>query len=73
MSWSRVFSGIIAIAVALGMILWGGWYFTLGLGIIIYLGQLEYFQLVRATGIEPAAKTTLAVSQALLITAAFAP
>ncbi|MEA5500103.1 phosphatidate cytidylyltransferase [Limnoraphis robusta] len=73
MSWSRVFSGIVAITVALGMILWGGWYFTIGFGIIIYLGQLEYFQLVRAKGIEPAGKTTLVVSQALLITAAFAP
>jgi phosphatidate cytidylyltransferase len=73
MSWSRIFSGIVAITVALGMILWGGWYFTIGFGIIIYLGQLEYFQLVRAKGIEPAGKTTLAVSQALLITAAFAP
>lgn len=73
MSWSRVFSGIVAITVALAMILWGGWYFTVGFGIIVYLGQLEYFQLVRAKGIEPAGKTTLAVSQALLITAALAP
>lgn len=73
MSWSRVFSGIVAITVALAMIFWGGWYFTIGFGIIIYLGQLEYFQLVRAKGIEPAGKTTLVVSQALLITAAFAP
>ncbi len=73
MSWSRVFSGIVAITVALAMIFWGGWYFTIGFCIIVYLGQLEYFQLVRAKGIEPAGKTTLVVSQALLITAAFAP
>ncbi|MGC9528698.1 MAG: phosphatidate cytidylyltransferase [Limnospira sp.] len=73
MSWSRVISGIVAIALALVMLTLGGWYFTLGFGVIVYLGQLEYFQLVRAKGIEPAGKTTLAVSQALLITAALAP
>ncbi|MEB3886293.1 phosphatidate cytidylyltransferase [Lyngbya sp. CCY1209] len=73
MPWSRVISGIVAIALALVMLTLGGWYFTLGFGVIVYLGQLEYFQLVRAKGIEPAGKTTLAVSQALLITAALAP
>lgn len=73
MPWSRILSGIVAIALALGMIVLGGWYFTVGLGIIVYLGQLEYFQLARAKGIAPAAKTTLAVSQVLLITAAVAP
>ena len=69
MPWSRIVSGIIAIALALGITLLGGWYFTLGFCIIIYLGQLEYFQLVRATGIAPAGKTTLVVSQALLVIA----
>ncbi|WP_373536387.1 phosphatidate cytidylyltransferase [Microcoleus sp.] len=73
MPWSRILSGIVAIALALGMIIMGGWYFTLGFGVIVYLGQLEYFQLARAKGITPAAKTTLAVSQGLLITAALAP
>lgn len=73
MSWSRLISAIIAITVALGMIVLGGWYFTLGFGVIVFLGQLEYFQLVRAKGIEPAAKTTLVVSQLLLITATVAP
>jgi phosphatidate cytidylyltransferase len=73
MPWSRILSGIVAIAVALGMIILGGWYFTVGFGIIVYLGQLEYFQLARAKGIAPAAKTTLVVSQVLLITAALAP
>ena len=73
MSWSRLISAIIAITVALGMIVLGGWYFTAGFCVIVFLGQLEYFQLVRAKGIEPAAKTTLVVSQLLLITAAIAP
>ena len=71
--WSRVISGTVAIALAFGMILIGGWYFTLGLCVIVFLGQLEYFQLVRAKGIAPAAKITLAVSQLLLIVAAIVP
>ena len=70
---SRLISAIIAIIVALGMIVLGGWYFTMGFCVIVFLGQLEYFQLVRAKGIEPAAKTTFVVSQLLLITAAIAP
>jgi len=69
MSWPRILSGIVAIVLALGMIFLGGWYFTLCFCIIIYLGQLEYFQLVKATGIAPATKTTLTVSQGLLIIA----
>ncbi|NDJ16772.1 phosphatidate cytidylyltransferase [Myxacorys almedinensis] len=67
MPWSRILSGIVAIVLALAMILMGGWYFTICFGIIIYLGQLEYFQLARAKGIAPAAKTTLVVSQILLV------
>lgn len=71
MPWSRIFSGIVAIALALTISFLGGWYFTLVFAVIIYLGQLEYFQLVRATGIAPAAKTTLVASQILLIIATF--
>lgn len=66
MPWPRILSGIVGIALALGIVTVGGWYFTLGFCIVVYLGQLEYFQLVRATGIAPAGKTTLVVSQALL-------
>ncbi len=73
MPWTRIISTIVAIAVALAMLIIGGWYFTLGLSLIVFLGQLEYFQLVRAKGIAPAAKTTLVVSQLLLITSAIAP
>ncbi|HEY9659188.1 MAG TPA: phosphatidate cytidylyltransferase [Allocoleopsis sp.] len=67
----RILSAIVAIILALGMTLLGGWYFTLCLGVIVFLGQQEYFELVRAKGIAPAAKTTLVVSQVLLITATF--
>lgn len=73
MPWTRIASGAVAIVVALGMTMLGGWYFTIGFGIIVYLGQLEYFQMVRAKGIAPAAKTTLAVSQALLIISTLSP
>lgn len=73
MPWSRIFSGIVAITLALGMIIVGGWYFTLGFCVIVYLGLLEYFQLVQAKGIAPAAKTTIAVSLLLLMTAAISP
>jgi phosphatidate cytidylyltransferase len=73
MPWSRVVSAIVAIVIALTMIVLGGWYFTVGFGILVYLGQLEYFQLARAKGIAPAAKTTLAVSQALLVVSNLSP
>ncbi len=73
MPWSRVVSAIVAIVLALTMIVLGGWYFTVGFGILVYLGQLEYFQLARAKGIAPAAKTTLAVSQALLVISNLSP
>lgn len=66
MPWSRILSAIVAIAVALVMFLLGGWYFTAFFAVIIYLGQLEYFELVRAKGIAPAVKTTLVVTQILL-------
>lgn len=73
MPWSRIISGIVAIAFALGMIIFGGWYFTLCGGVIVFLGQLEYFRMVRAKGIAPAAKTTLVVSQLLLISTTVNP
>ncbi|MEM1242318.1 MAG: phosphatidate cytidylyltransferase [Cyanobacteria bacterium P01_H01_bin.26] len=73
MPWIRIASGGVAIAVALLMIILGGWYFTIGFGIIVYLGQLEVFALTRAKGINAAVKTTLIVSQVLLISAHVAP
>jgi phosphatidate cytidylyltransferase len=73
MPWSRIISGIVAIVLALVMVCLGGWYFTFGFGILVYLGQLEYFQLARAKGILPAAKTTLVVSQALLVISNLSP
>lgn len=73
MPWSRITSGIVAILFILGVVLLGGWYFTLCFGVIIFLAQLEYFRLVRSKGIAPAAKITMVVSQLLLITATLTP
>ncbi len=73
MSPARIISTIIGIALALSLLLLGGWYFTIAICIVVYLGQNEYFQLVKAKGIEPATKTTLIISQVLLIVSAFAP
>lgn len=67
MPWSRIISGIIAIGLALTATLLGGWYFTILFAVIIFLGQREYFNLVLAKGMAPAAKTTIFVSQVLLV------
>ncbi|UKO96296.1 phosphatidate cytidylyltransferase [Nostoc sp. UHCC 0870] len=67
MPWSRIISGIVAIALALGAVLLGGWYFTIMLAVVVFLGQQEYFDLVRTRGILPAAKTTLFLSLVLLV------
>jgi phosphatidate cytidylyltransferase len=71
MPWTRIISGIIAIALALSATLLGGWYFTISIAIVVFLGQQEYFNLVRARGIAPAAKTTMFVSQVLLAICTF--
>ena len=70
MPWLRIVSGVIAITLALTVTVLGGWYFTAGFCILVYLGQTEYFDLVKAKGIAPARKTTLAVSQVMLILSA---
>lgn len=67
MPWVRIISALIAIPLALLAIAFGGWSFTILFSLLIYLGQLEYFQLARSKGAEPAVKTTLVVSQVLLI------
>jgi phosphatidate cytidylyltransferase len=67
MPWSRIISGIVAIVIALSSTLLGGWYFTVAIAVIVFLGQQEYFNLVRARGIAAAEKTTMVASQILLI------
>jgi len=67
MPWVRIISALIAIPLALVAIAFGGWGFTILFSLLIYLGQQEYFLMARAKGAEPAVKTTLIVSQVLLI------
>lgn len=69
MPWTRIASGIVAITIALGMTVLGGWFFTIIFCVLVYLAQVEYFQLVKAKGTKPAGKTTMIVSQMLLICA----
>jgi len=73
MTLTRTVSALIALLFASLIVVLGGWYFTLAFGVIVFLGQLEIFQLVHAKGILPAAKTTLVVSQLLLIFAHVSP
>lgn len=70
---ARIISALIALVFAFAIVILGGWYFTLAFGVIVFLGQREIFQLVHAKGILPAAKTTLVVSQLLLIFAHVSP
>ncbi|MEM1366867.1 MAG: phosphatidate cytidylyltransferase [Cyanobacteria bacterium P01_H01_bin.15] len=73
MSLTRAVSALAAIAVALTMIVLGGWFFSLGFLIIVILGELEFFALAKAKNIEPAAKTTVVLSVILLLSATFTP
>ncbi len=73
MPWVRIISALIAIPLALTAIAFGGWSFTILFSLLIYFGQQEYFQLARAKGTEPAVKTTLVVSQVLLIVCLIKP
>ncbi|MBD3883255.1 phosphatidate cytidylyltransferase [Phormidium tenue FACHB-886] len=73
MSPARLISAIVAIVLAFGVIVLGGWYFALFFGIVVVLGLREYFDLARAKGIVPASKTTIAMSLLLLTAGAISP
>ncbi|NJR68293.1 MAG: phosphatidate cytidylyltransferase [Synechococcales cyanobacterium CRU_2_2] len=70
---TRILSGIVVISITLCLGLLGGWYFTLMIGVLVFLAQQEYFNLVRAKGIEPATKITMVVSQALILASYVGP
>jgi phosphatidate cytidylyltransferase len=70
---TRALTAIVAIALALSLLILGGWYFSLAIALVIFLGLREYFQLVRAKGIAPAAKTTIVLSLALVLSATVIP
>jgi phosphatidate cytidylyltransferase len=73
MPWARIISGAIAIILALGVTLLGGWYFALAFCVIIYLGQAEYMRMARAKGMTPAVKMTLVVSLLMVLLSNFNP
>lgn len=49
------------------MVLLGGWWFTVAVGVIVHLGLLEYFRMAQFKGMRPATKTTLVAVQLLLL------
>jgi phosphatidate cytidylyltransferase len=71
--WRRIVSAVIGISLALGLLILGGWYFTLGFGLLVYLGLGEYFELLRAKGIAPASKTVLIACLAIVVSSAMMP
>lgn len=69
MPWLRILSGIVVALLGIVIGTLGGWYFTAAICVLVYLAQAEYFKMVKATGSKPAAKSTMIVSQALIIAA----
>ncbi len=67
-SLPRLLSGWAAGAFGFVVVMLGGWWFTVALGLIVHLGLLEFFRMAQFKGIRPATKTTLVAVQLLLIT-----
>ncbi len=55
----RLRSGLLIGIFGLIVVLLGGWYFTIAVGLLTYLALLEFFRMAEFTGIKPATKTTL--------------
>ncbi|MEB3297070.1 MAG: phosphatidate cytidylyltransferase [Cyanobacteriota bacterium] len=67
-SAARLLSGWLAGGFGFVVVMLGGWWFTLAVGVIVHLGLLEFFRMTQFKGIRPATKTTLVAVQLLLIT-----
>lgn len=65
-SLARLASGWAAGGLGAAVILLGGWWFTVAVGVIVHLGLLEFFRMARFKGIRPAVRTTLVAVQLLL-------
>jgi phosphatidate cytidylyltransferase len=65
-SLPRLLSGLVAGGFGLAVVLLGGWWFTVAVGVIVHLGLLEFFRMAQFKGIRPATKTTLVAVQLLL-------
>ena len=67
-SLSRLASGWAAGGFGAVVVLLGGWWFTVAVGVIVHLGLLEFFRMAQFKGMRPATKTTLVAVQLLLFT-----
>jgi phosphatidate cytidylyltransferase len=67
-SLPRLLSGWAAGAFGFVVVMLGGWWFTVAVGLIVHLGLLEFFRMAQFKGIRPATKTTLVAVQLLLVT-----
>jgi phosphatidate cytidylyltransferase len=67
-SLARLLSGWAAGGFGFVVVLLGGWWFTIAVGVIVHLGLLEFFRMAQFKGIRPATKTTLVAVQLLLLT-----
>ncbi|MEB3323223.1 MAG: phosphatidate cytidylyltransferase [Synechococcaceae cyanobacterium] len=65
-SLPRLLSGLAAGGFGLVVVVLGGWWFTVAVGVIVHLGLLEFFRMAQFKGIRPATKTTLVAVQLLL-------
>jgi phosphatidate cytidylyltransferase len=66
-SLPRLLSGWAAGAFGFVVVMLGGWWFTVAVGVIVHLGLLEFFRMAQFKGIRPATKTTLVAVQLLLL------
>jgi len=67
-SLPRLLSGWLAGGFGFVVVMLGGWWFTVAVGVIVHLGLLEFFRMAQFKGIRPATKTTLVAVQLLLVT-----
>ncbi len=67
LSQKRLGSGLAAGIFGLLVVVLGGWWFTLALGVIVHFALLEFFRMAQFTGIRPATKTTIVACHLLLI------
>ena len=65
---ARLLSGWLVGGFGFVVVMLGGWWFTVAVGLIVHLGLLEFFRMAQFKGIRPATKTTLVAVQLLLLT-----
>jgi len=66
-SAARLLSGWAVGGFGFVVVLLGGWWFTVAVGVIVHLGLLEFFRMAQFKGMRPATKTTLVAVQLLLL------